>query len=987
MSDAQQPDWARLDALLDGALEVASPDRRRWLEAECAGEPALLARALELLRFAEEDEGGLRPGGALDVDLGSDVTTAAHVAPRVPSGAPGQRLGRYELRGLLGAGGMGRVYRAFDPRLGREVAIKALADDIRDDPTSLRRFEREARALANLNHANVATIYGLELLDGQPYLVLELVEGETLLQRLARGPLALPEALEVARQVAEGLEEAHRKGVIHRDLKPSNVMLTPGGRVKLVDFGVAKAVRPDGDDLRLAHTRTAPGAVLGTAPYMSPEQVRGEEVDARTDVWAFGCLFYEVLSGRRAFPGGSSPEVLAAVLRDEVDLSALPAETPQAVRRLLARCLRKDRHRRLQDVGDARLELEELDLEAVPAAGGRRTAARILRSATPWAVAAMAVAAAFWAIRSPRAAPAPPTVRLSLDFPAGFELADDWAAPFAISPDGRRLAVIGRRAAGEPRRLFLREVGALELVELAATDGAWMPFFSADGGAVAFFADRKLKKAALHGGPVVTLADVGGNPRGASWAPDGSIVLAMSQTSGLIRVAEGEEPEPLTTLAPSEESHRWPQVLPGGGWVLFTVEEEEEEPYDLARLDVVSLATGERRRVLTGGAFGRYVASGHLVFVRSGRLFAVPFDRERMETRGAPQPVLEGVRYDPRNGASHLAVSESGTLVYGPGVATSLDRYVVWAGADGRLTRLVDTPRIFREPRLSPDGQRVAMGVGPAGSAELWFLDIAGSTLSPGGLARRPHRPAWRPDGSAVTVGVEEQEEKRWRLITVSADGSGGATPLLERPHAVYPGAWSPDGRFLVYQERRPETGWDLFVLEADPSGRLVGTPRPLSATRAHEANPSLSADGRWVAYESDELDGIVELYVRAFPGGEGKVRASTTGARWPRWGPGLDLYYWTSFVGGLQRVEARVGGGRFAVLGSAPVWAPGDGPGPERRLVVKPGYESYDVHPAGGRFLMLETSEQELEPALRRPVVVLDWAGELGARFAGEAG
>lgn len=970
-------DWKRIDTLLDAALDVPPEEREQWLDARCAGNEALRKRIEELLRFAEDEGHLIETAGALDRPLADELGIALGSPPAAPVLRTGQRLGRYEIRGLLGSGGMSRVYRALDPGLGREVAIKALAEAFRDDAASLRRFEREARALANLNHPNVATIHGFELLDGAPYLVLELVEGETLDERLREGALPVPAAVDVARQVAEALEEAHRKGVVHRDLKPSNVMLGPGGRVKVLDFGVAKAL-PQGEAGEPRHTQsaTAPGAILGTAPYMSPEQVRGDEVDTRTDVWAFGCLLYEMLCGRRAFPGPSIPDVLAAVLRDEVDASLLPAGTPSPVRRLLERCLRKDRHQRLQDIGDARLELEELGSE--PAVFSAAPRPRAWRSALPWMAAAAGVATAATALwlGPRRSGPSPPPMRLSLDLPSGLALADDYAAPYAVSPDGSRVVMLCRGGQDDLPRLFLRDLRALELAPLADTEGAWQPFFSADGRSVAFFADRKLKKASLDGGPVEVVADVGGNARGASWAPDGGIILAPSRTSGLVRVGDGAAPQEVTSLLPGEQSHRWPQVLPGGRWVLFTVA-PEEATWDEAWLEVVSLATGERKRVTAGnGAHGRYVKSGHIVLVRAGRLHAVPFDLERMEARGA-EVALEGVRYDPQNGGAHLAVSASGTLIYSPGIPTSPDRYLAWVDASGRLTRLVDTPRIFREPRLSPDGTRVAVGVGPAARAELWFLDTRSRTLSPGGFAHAPHRPTWRPDGRAVTLSLNDAG--RWRMVTVPGDGSGAAITLLESGHRLYPDAWSPDGRFLVFEEQRPETGWDLGVLEVDSSGRRAGEPRPLSDTRFNESNASFSADGRWVAYESDELDGIVEVYVRSFPGGEGKVRASTTGARWPRWGSRSDLYYWYSFVGGLQRIEGRVDGGRFTVVGKGPVWPARGSTDPlADRLMVSPSYAGYDVDASRGRFLMLEKAAEGRELSYLRPVVVPDWAPDV---------
>ena len=973
---SERVDWERLDTLLDEAIEVPPADRARWLDERCGDQPALRARLQQLLRLVDEGDGPLMPGGATSAlrELGLE---ARAVAP--PALEPGTRLGRYEVRGLLGTGGMGRVYRALDPVLGREVAIKALADEIQGDSAGFRRLEREARALANLNHPNVATIYGFEVLDGTPYLVLELVEGESLHERLSRGRLRLREAIDVARQVAAGLEEAHRKGVVHRDLKPSNVMLGADRRVMLLDFGIAKAVARDGEGPDGTYTRTAPGAVLGTAPYMSPEQIRGDEVDAGTDIWAFGCLFYEMLSGRRAFRGGSSPEVLAAVLRDEVDWTALPSATPPAARRLAERCLRRDRHQRLQDIGDARLELEELEVEATAPTAPVTARSSASRSWLPWALALVAAGAlaggAFVALRP---APAPPTVRLSLDFPPGFSLADDFAAPFAIAPDGSRLALLGSRAPDQPLRLYLRDVGALQLVELAGTEGARMPFFSPDGRAVGFFADRKLKKISLDSGAVVAIADIGGNFRGASWAPDGSIVLAPSHATGLSRVREGAALEPLTTLEGAEESHRWPHVLPDGKWALFSVEAEADAPYDEAWIDAVSLATGERRHVMRGGAHGHVLPTGQLVFIRGGSLYAVDFDAERMTVRGEPEAVLEGVEYDPRNGGAHLAIAASGTLLYGPGVPPSLERYLAWVDAEGRVTRLVDTPRIFREPRLARDGRRVAMGVGATATAQLWFLETGSGTLSPSGIPGVPHQPAWRPDGEAVTVGVARGA--RWQLLTVPADGGGNPVTVLESPHRIHPCDWAPDGRTLVYQERRKDTGWDLQMVTVDASGRAVGAPRPLAASRFSEANAVVSADGRWVAYESDEIDNVVEIYVRAFPSGEGKVRASNTGARWPRWGKGTELFYWFSFVGGLQRVDGRVDGGRFNVAQNTPVWPAEGGKMPER-LVVRPGFESFDVDVERGRFLMLETSVPSLEPELRQPVVVLNWSSDLRAR------
>ena len=498
---------------------------------------------------------------------------------------PGQQLGRYEIVNLLGAGGMGRVYLARDPSLGREVAIKALAHAFRGDSGSLRRFEREARVLAALSHPNIAAIYGFEHLDGAPYLVLERVDGETLAQRLSRGPLSRAEALSVAAQISEGLEEAHAKGVVHRDLKPSNVMLTSGDRAKLVDFGLAKTAGAQGDtaitDL-VDEPITVSGTLLGTARYMSPEQVRGEEAGTRTDVWAFGCLLYEMLTGRAAFAGPSVADVLAAVLRDEPDWTALPRDLPAGIHRLLRRCLQRDPRLRLQHIGDARLEIADASLESSPAllpvppptpipgaaaspsppAGSRAAGPGVARYGR-WLLAFAAlvlVAGAAIAWRAWPASTPPRAVRLSLDLPAGVTLSTDYAPPFAVAPAGSPIVLeaVERGAS----RLYLRGLGDLALQPLAGTEGARQPFFSPDGAFVAFFADRKLVKVPIEGGPALPLADFGGNPRGAAWAGDGTIIVAPSQTSGLVRLSDrGGVPTPLTTLDPSrgEYSHRWPQ--------------------------------------------------------------------------------------------------------------------------------------------------------------------------------------------------------------------------------------------------------------------------------------------------------------------------------------------------------------------------------------------------------------------------------------------
>lgn len=974
--------YRRAGELYHTALALPPDRRAEFLEQSCAGDLDLLAE-VESLLAAHADAGQFIDGPPQQVGTLLDsvldrspesrdrsIDDEAAVDSTQSSLTPGQRLGRYEVLDLLGSGGMGSVYRALDPSLGREVAIKALARTFRGDSASLRRFEREARVLATLSHPNIATIYGFERLDGSPYLILERIDGETLADRLMRGALPVESALGVAGQIVAGLEEAHGKGVVHRDLKPSNVMLTPDGRVKLVDFGLAKTSGP-GPALDIsAEPITSPGVVLGTARYMSPEQVKGENVDTRTDVWAFGCVLYEMVTGRPAFAGRSVSEVVAAVLRDDPDWQALPAKAPQRVGRLLRRCLRRDPRMRLQHVGDARLELAEVeDGEPVTDAASAR------RATTRWRVAWVAAAASIVALgalllfRSPSTASAPRPARLSLELPGRMALASEFPAPFAIAPTGS--PVVFEAVEGATQRLYVRELGDPALRALPGTEGARQPFFSPDGAWVGFFANRKLFKVPIGGGPVLQLADVGSNPRGASWAPGGTIIFAAPQTAGLTRVPDsGGKPVPLTRLdkARGESSHRWPDVLPGGTWVLFTAGLEDAS-YDEARIEAVSLETGERRVVVAGAGFARYLPDGRLLFVRGGRLHAVGFDPERLAVRGTPEVVLDPVRYDARNGGAHLAVSTSGVILYGPGEPISSDYFLAWADRDGRLTRVTDTPRPFRNVKASPDSRRIATVIGTSTESDLWIVDANG-TLSRLTFALSPHRPTWTSRGAGITVGAEKGG--MWRLLTIAADGRGDPTVLVESPHRLYPNAWSPDGRHLIFQEGRPDTGWDLRVLEVDRSGRPVGVPQEFANTPFHETSAAISLDGRWVSYESNELDGVFQVYVRSFPDGAHKVRASPTGARWSAWDSRGNLHYWQTTDDSLRAVHTTEKGGQLFVDTPYAVWSSTLESAVLKRIVNPVAGARYDLEPDGTRFLVLERAAEALGPELSHPMVVL---------------
>ena len=783
--------------------------------------------------------------------------------------------------------------------------------------------------------------------------------------------------MKVALQIASALEEAHRKGVVHRDLKPANVALDDSLRVKVLDFGIARmAVRakPVPGETGLP---TDENRIIGTAPYMSPEQVRGEPADTPTDVWAFGCVLYEMLVGRQLFCGRSPAEVMAAVLRDPLDWSALPANTAPGLRRLLRRCLRRDAHERLRDIGDATVELQELDQDEAPAATVRG------RSRTGWlaaaALAALAALALVWWRPSPRPE-VPASTRLSLELPPGLALADDYSSPFDLSADGSRLVLLTLE--GTTTRLFVRRLDAVALHPVPEADGSWQPALSPDGTEVAFFTARALKRAALDGGPAVTLADTSANQRGATWLPDGSIVYAPNQSGGLARVGRaGGGGAPLTTLdlEAGDASHRWPHALPGGRFVLFTCG-FDGAPFDEAAIDAVAVATGERRRVVENASQARY-AGGQLFFVRGGRLLAAPFDPETLAVGGATEVVADGVRYDPRNGGAHYAVAGNGTIVYGPAAPTSADTYLSWVDLGGRVTRVTQTPRAFRDPRLSPDGRRVAARIGRGTASDLWLVDADSGTLTRASFGLAPYRPIWTADGRGVTVSA--QQDGRWRLLTVPTSGETRPHVVLESANRLYPNAWTPDGRSLVFQERRAATGWDLRIVDVDDAGAAMRPPRDLAATPFQETGATLSLDGRTLAYDSDELDAIFGVYVAPLADPAARTRASELNVRWPRWRANHELFCWyppksrprpSTAPVGVHRVQwAAQSSGR-----SGPVW-----PDPQKahalvsRLSVA-GYASYDVDASarGPRFLMLETPAALPATGLAQPVVVLHWRG-----------
>jgi WD40 repeat protein len=790
---------------------------------------------------------------------------------------PGTLLGAYEVGALIGAGGMGEVYRARDTRLHRDVALKVLPQTFAADPERLARFKREAQLLASLSHSNVGAIYGLEELASSSALVLELVEGPTLADRIASGPLPLEEALSIATQVADALEAAHELGIVHRDLKPANIKVRPDGTVKVLDFGLAKALdtAPASTTLDNSPTITSPamtlaGVILGTAAYMSPEQARGHAADRRSDIWAFGVVVFEMLTARRAFKGDDVPDILAAVLRAEPEWSALPPTTPRSIRRLLRRCLEKDRRRRLQHIGDARLELADPD-DSEPPAPGVTAAAR--RRLWPIVVAtvsgATVVAFAAWMMR-----PAPverPVTRFTIQVP---EMARVFGtgASVVISPDGRTLVyVVGGTRPGLERRQL--HDGTTERVR--GTDGGSRPFFSPDGQWLGFFADNKLKKVPVAGGVAVTLADAPRNASGA-WGDNGSIVIARPD---LRRVAStGGAPEVI--LEPRDVQILEPEFLPGSKSVLV----QTRTPPNPGFIEIVNLETRIHRRLLEGGS-PKLAATGDLLFMRQGRLWGAKFDAGRGEIVGTPVQLGDSVNnLEQSTEGPTYATSRDGTFVYMAGEAATS---VVWLTRTGASTTALAADSSLRNPRLSPDGGRVL--VNGTSAADLWIFDFARGSrlrLTTAGYNRGG---AWSPDGGQIAFfslpqalqpgGVNTQD------IFVIPSSGGSPTLVLERPGPQWVDSWSPNGRYLMLDDG-PGFSRDLLVLP------LGGEPRAFVATRFNERSGVFSPDGGSVAFVSDE-SGRDDVYVLPFSGGGQKVPISVNGGRQPVWSrDGRELFY-----------------------------------------------------------------------------------------------
>jgi len=875
--------------------------------------------------------------------------------------SPGSRLGAYEILSLLGAGGMGEVYRARDQRLNRQVALKVLPASVAADAERLARFEREAQVLAALNHPNIAAIYGVEDSGGTPALVMELVEGDTLADRIATGPIPLDEALPIARQIAEGLEAAHEQGIIHRDLKPANIKVRTDGLVKVLDFGLAKVLEPAAaekatDAETLVTQRTQPGVVMGTVGYMSPEQVSGSVVDARSDIFSFGVVLYELLAGRRPFEGATNLERLWAVVhREFVPLGDIRDDLPDALLAIVDKTLRKDPADRYQTARNLVSDLRQVVRQPSEAAGSPvviRKVRRLLILAGGLAgVAAAATVVTWLPLTTSRTRPAE-TMRLSVTLPVDQELnSDAGAGPLAISPDGRR--VVYAAVQGATTRLYVRAFDAFESRALTGTEGAEYPFFSPDGESVGFFAGGKLLRISLDGGAPQKVCDVPILGRGATWGGDGTIVYDPG-LSGLMRVpAEGGRPELLTSSDSSMDrrNFEWPQFLPDGDALLASLAGGSAN-------QIMAFSFRTRQwQVVTDGMQPQYVPPRYLAYhaphIREGELQAVEFDAKTLMVRGAPTSFLNGAFRARNGGAEYYAISRSGTLVFAPG---GLGRTLVRVDRNGRRTPLSDDRRGFRFPRLSPNGAYVAVTIDPRPSG-IWVYDLERGSRMPLATGRHNLVPLWTPDGKRVVYSATSATVVD--LYSQPADGSSAAERLLEREGAQYAHSWSRDGRLLFFQDQgSPANKSDVWVL---PSG---GEARPILATPAGESHPAISPDSHWLAYQSDE-SGRLEIYVRPYPGVDtAKWPISTKGGHSPMWSnDGRELYYMDgqSLMATAVRVEdTKIIAGVPTVLFSGPFDTTQD--------------NNYDVS-ADGHFIMVEAAPEATLHALQ---VVLNWSSDL---------
>ena len=951
--------WPEADELIDCALALPADERAAYLDSVASRDPSLGAALRAVLAEAAGDDGFLDPGGALSGALGGEIERTLGADETQPSLAVGDRIEHYEITGFIGRGGMGEVHRARDLRLDRDVALKLLPARFATDPERVARFHREARVLASLSHPGIGAIHGIAAERGIEALVLELVEGPTLAERLQSGALSLDASLSIGRRLAEAIEAAHARGILHRDLKPANIKIVGDEGVKILDFGLARilatidAAADPAPDLSAA----AEGVLLGTAAYMSPEQVRRAAVDERADIWAFGCVLFEMLTGTRAFPGNSTHEILARVLEREPAFSLLPAATPEPIRRLLRRSLEKNRDRRLGYIGDAVLDFDDASAPALAPARAVPTSWWIA-GAVAGGLAAGALAATL--IVTSRGDTERPVVRFAAALPAGDQPVTGFQPMTTLSPDGQTLVYRARR--NGVVQLFRRAMRDLEPEPIAGTENGTSPFFSPDGRWLGFDSDGVLKRVALDGtAPVVICPAPGGVT--AAWMRDDTIVFATNTNRVLQQVpASGGPIVALTTLdrERGDTLHLLPQALPDGRTILFTIVSGSN------RRIAVRLGSGETR-VVAEGTHGRYLASGVLVFSREGSFWGVPFDVERLATAGTAVPFVEGIEATDGT-VLHYDVSANGTMAYLPAGEsdTGLQR-LAWIDRLGHETPVDLEPRPYVRVSLSPDDARIALAIRERGNTDVWIADPARRTMSR--LTFDPTietMPTWSPDDRFVAFRSEREGPGLFRR---DPHGAGPIERLTSTDGPIHsPYSWTPDGRTLLFALFRSFR--NQAIASVTPPDRTV---RVLLDGNFAQLDPQVAPGGRWLAYQSDE-SGRFEIYVRPYPNVEqGRWQISAGGGTSPRWtADGRELLYLDP--SGLLSVPIEAGS-TFASRQ------------PRRLFPVKPfggrlGGD-YEISRDGRRFLFILDGP----PAAVRPahvVVVQNWVAEVSGRIAG---
>jgi eukaryotic-like serine/threonine-protein kinase len=944
--------------------EVAdrSPAEREVYYAEHRIEAALRSEVESLLRFDGQSDSLHHYVAA----AASRMVTDQQRSITVP--LTGRRFGVFEVQGLLGAGGMGEVYRARDTRLGRDVAIKILPYAFRDDHDHVVRFEREARILASLNHPHIGVVHGLEEVGGLKALVMELVEGETLAERLAHGPLPVSDALDIARQVAEALEAAHTQGIVHRDLKPANIKWRPDGAIKVLDFGLAKPLAWSADD---PVGPTVTGVIGGTPAYMSPEQARGEGLDAQADIWSFGVVLFELLTGISPFARKTSADTLAIVLSSPPDYSLLPTEMPPSIRHLIRRCLEKDRRRRLKHIGDARLELEEALSQsgANSAINPAHAAARVpaertrrLGRAAALVTAAFATGAvigALWLAPGPSRAPVVRTI-----IPAD-ALVSTTDRSFAFTVDGRSLAYVS----GDARQIFVRPLDALEPTAILTTaayirglspapDGRWLGFVENN---------FTLKKIATTGGAAVTVAMMDGPSRGLAWGPDDTIVFASgAPETGLQRVSSGGGPVAVLTRpdpARGELDHVQPGWLPGGRRVLFTIL-SARGGLDAAKIAILDVATGATHTVLEGGYGARYVDGGHLVYAAAGGLWSARFDPTQLGTQGAPVEILKSVVIEPVGATPEFDIARDGTLAYLGGATSSGTVVPVWVDREGHETPLPAPPGRYRHPRLSPDGKRLAVDPHRGGEGDIYVWDLArpwSSAVRMTVAAGNDWFPVWTPGGRHIVFG--SWRGGRFSNLYMLDLATGSTERLTDSPDMQVPTSITADGKTVIFHSFTKS----LQALRLDSRGE----PITLVETLGEERNGDLSPDGRWLAYEgeSPSAPGQLDISVRPFPDvNRGLWQVTRDGGTFPVWSRnGRELFYIT-LDGTVVAVPVETAGNAWNGGSPTKLFR---GPYDIREGSLG---RQYDVAP-DGRFLMLK---REAAAAAPHFVLVQNWVAEV---------